>query len=138
VSLATYADFAKANLALSREERMSQLVRAEILDERGQAQDVLIRNVSHIGAGITARQFVPAVGERITLRIPGNGEVSALVRWVHGATFGVELGRQIDKQALSAAILLKAQGQSRLTNWSVQRGHRVVTPSVDPSTLRAI
>lgn len=138
MSAISHSDFERANAALTREERIRQLVRAEMIDECGVSQPVVIRNTSQRGLGITAREFAPVCGETVTLRIPGNGDLPGVVRWVHGQTFGVELDRALDLRALSSAVSRAVQRSSQQGQWEVRSGHQVRSAHVDPSRLRTV
>ena len=138
MSLLTHADFEQANATLTREERMRRLVRAAMTDERGFSQDVVIRNTSVRGLGITARDFAPVLDEVVTLSIPGNGELIGTVRWVHEQTFGVELDRDLDLRALSNAVSRNVRRSTQQGGWQVRTGHQVKIAPVDRSRLRTL
>lgn len=138
MSAFSHSDFEQANAALTREERIRRLVRAQMTDERGISQDVVIRNTSDRGLGITAREFSPVLGEVITVSIPGNGDLTGTVRWVYGQTFGVELDQNLDLRALSNAMSRNVQRSQQQGAWQVRTGHQVRTTKVDPSRLRTL
>lgn len=138
MSALSHLDFEQPGDGPQREERSRRLVRAEMADERGVSQDVVIRNLSSRGIGVTAREFAPVRDERVTLRLPGNEVVTGIVRWVSELTFGVELDRDLNLAALANAMQRHIQRTSQQGKWEVRAGHRVHSGTVDPSKLRIV
>jgi hypothetical protein len=121
-----------------REERFRRLVRAEMTDERGETQDVVIRNLSLRGIGATAREFAPITGETMTLRLPGGQVVRAVVMWADAMTFGANLKDELNLAALTNAVSRSTQRATQGGKWEVRTGHRVSNGAVDPAKLRLI
>lgn len=138
MSAISHLDFEQPGGDPQREDRTRRLVRAEMADERGVTQDVVIRNLSSRGVGVSAREFAPVRDERVTLTLPGNEVVSGVVRWVSELTFGVELERDLNLAALANAMQRHIQRSNQQGKWEVRSGHRVHSGPVDPSKLRIV
>jgi hypothetical protein len=138
MSAISHLDFDRPGSGPLREDRTRRLVRAEMADERGVTQDVVIRNLSSRGIGVSAREFAPVRDERVTLTLPGNEVVSGVVRWVNELTFGIELERDLNLAALANAMQRHIQRTNQQGKWEVRAGHRVQSGAVDPSKLRIV
>lgn len=70
-------------------------------------QDIIVRNISEHGMCLASRaasqRGLPVADEIVCIRLPGNGEYLAQVRWVEERAFGVELFGTLDIEALGAA-----------------------------------
>lgn len=77
-------------------------------------------------------------GEKLSVRLPHHEDITGLVRWVDGMSFGIDLDRDLDPQAVVDIIQRQNELASASTDWEVRRLHRVPTQSVDPSKLRIV
>ena len=122
--------------ASARELRQRRLVRAQIFNDRLPGVCILIRNISGHGIGAASRGLLPLKGEKLSILLPHHEEVTGLVRWVYGESFGVELDHDLNLHALADALQNQIRMDGASTDWEVSRLHRVVTQSVDPTTSR--
>lgn len=118
----------------TREPRRRRLVSAQMFNDRLPRVCILIRNISDHGIGAVSRGFPPLKGENLSILLPHHEEVTGLVRWVNGLSFGLELDRDLDLHALANALQNQIKMDGASTDWEVSRLHRVVTQSVDPTT----
>lgn len=121
-----------------RAPRQRRLIRARMFNDRLPAQDILIRNISCQGIGAASRGLPPMKGEKLSVLLPHHEEITGLVRWVDGLSFGIDLDRDLDPQALADTIKRQNELAGASTDWEVRRLHRVPTQSVDPSKLRIV
>ena len=121
-----------------RAARQPRIIRARLLHRDGEVQDVVVRNVSETGLGASARGPAPVRGERIAVILPGEQEVTGIVRWFGGHTFGM----QLDPPAAVVPSLVLLQRQAHVAQvsgeWKVETRHRVYTPQADPSRIRRV
>ncbi|WP_395329839.1 histidine kinase [Novosphingobium sp. BL-8H] len=75
---------------IPRERRRGQLTPYVLTDSRGQAVEVMIRDVSSRGFSAAAVGAAPAINEVIRAVLDDGREVWGLVRWADGNLFGVE------------------------------------------------
>lgn len=85
-----------------RQPRQSRLVKAALACDRLGRFDVTIRNVSQTGVGGQGPHTL-AIGERLTVFLPGHEPMPGTVRWVAGNRFGIETDRDIETVRLRAA-----------------------------------
>ena len=121
-----------------RAARQPRIVRARLLHRDGEMQDIVIRNVSDTGLGASARGPAPVRGEHIAVLLPGEQEVTGIVRWFGGHTFGMQLDTPLDLEALSRALQRQAHVAQVSGEWRVETRHRVITPQTDPSRIRRV
>ena len=77
-------------------------------------------------------------GEKLSVLLPYHEEITGLVRWVDGLSFGIDLDRDLDPQAVADTIQRQNELASASANWEARRLHRVPTQSADPSKLRMV
>ena len=118
--------------------RQPRIIRARLIHRDGEVQDIVIRNVTAEGIGASARGPAPVRGERVMVVLPGEQEVSGLVRWFGGHTFGMKLDHPLDLEALSRALQRQAHVAQVSGEWHVETRHRVITPQSDPSRIRRV
>ncbi len=104
----------------------------------GDVQDIVIRNVSLMGLGASARGPAPVRGERVAIALPGEQEVAGIVRWFGGHTFGMQLDAPLALEALGLALQQKAHVAQVSGEWKVETRHRVYMPQADPSRIRRV
>ena len=121
-----------------RAQRQPRIVRARLIHRDGEVQDIVIRNISEAGLGASARGPAPVRGERIVVVLPGEQEVSGIVRWFGGHTFGMRLDHPLDMDALGRALQRQAHVAQVSGEWKVETRHRVYTPQSDPSRIRRV
>lgn len=121
-----------------REQRQPRIVRARLIHRDGEVQDIVIRNVSPTGLGASARGPAPVRGERVLVVLPGEQEVTGIVRWFGGHTFGMQLDTPLDLDALGRALQRQAHVAQVSGEWKVETRHRVLTPMSDPSRIRRL
>lgn len=121
-----------------REVRHPRIVRALLKTRYGSEQDVVIRNVSKRGLGITCKGAAPVKGERVTVVLPGGLPVSGEVRWFAGHAFGMHLDEDFEIETLANALQRQAHVLRVNGEWHVETRHRVLTPQVDPSRIRRV
>lgn len=121
-----------------RAQRQPRIVRARLVHRDGEVQDIVIRNVSETGLGASARGPAPVRGERVTVVLPGDQEVTGIVRWFGGHTFGMQLDCPLDLEALGRALQRQAHVAQVSGEWKVETRHRVTTPTYDPSRIRRV
>jgi len=121
-----------------REVRHPRIVRAVVKSRNGSEQDVVIRNVSQRGLGITCKGAAPVKGERVTVVLPGDLPLSGVVRWFSGHAFGMELDEDFQIETLANALQRQAHVSRVNGEWHVESRHRVVTPQVDPTRIRRV
>ena len=121
-----------------REVRQPRIIRARLIHRDGEVQDIVIRNVSHTGLGASARGPAPVRGERVAVVLPGEQEVTGIVRWYGGHTFGMQLDTPLDLEALGRALQRQAHVAQVSGEWKVETRHRVLTPQQDPSRIRRV
>ena len=121
-----------------RAQRQPRIVRARFVHRDGEVQDIVIRNISETGLGASARGPAPVRGERILVVLPGEQEVTGIVRWFGGHTFGMLLDHPLDMDALGRALQRQAHVAQISGEWKVETRHRVVTPQSDPSRIRRV
>ncbi|MBA3940575.1 MAG: pilus assembly protein PilZ [Sphingopyxis sp.] len=85
-----------------RQPRQSRLVKAALACNRLGRFDVTVRNVSQTGVGGQGPHTL-AIGERLTVFLPGHEPMPGTVRWVAGNRFGIETDRDIETVRLRAA-----------------------------------
>ena len=85
-----------------RQPRQSRLVKAALACDRLGRFDVTVRNVSQTGVGGQGPHTF-AIGERLTVFLPGHEPMPGTVRWVAGNRFGIETDRDIETVRLRAA-----------------------------------
>lgn len=123
---------------ITREVRQPRIVRARLLHRDGEIQEIVIRNVSPTGLGASARGPAPVRGERVAIVLPGDQEVTGLVRWFSGHTFGLQLDTPLDLDALGRALQRQAHVAQVSGEWKVETRHRVYTPKIDPARIRRV
>lgn len=123
---------------VARAVRQPHIIRARLAHRDGELQDIVIRNISETGIGASARGPAPVRGERVTVRLPGDQEVSGLVRWYSGHTFGMVLDAPLDKEALAQALQRQAHVAQVSGEWRVENRHKVVSPQSDPLRIRRV
>jgi PilZ domain len=123
---------------IMRAVRQPRIIRARLAHRDGEVQDIVVRNVSETGIGASARGPAPVRGERVTVRLPGDQEVTGLVRWYSGHTFGMMLDAPLDMEALGRALQRQAHVAQVSGEWRVENRHKVVTPQSDPSRIRRV
>lgn len=96
------APTASPGSADKRQPRQSRLVKAALGCERLGQFDVTLRNVSHTGVGGKSPHAL-AIGERVTLYLPGHDPMLGTVRWIADMRFGIETDTPIDASRLRAA-----------------------------------
>ena len=121
-----------------REQRQPRIIRARLIHRDGEVQEIVIRHVSPPGLGGSARGPAPVRGERIMVVLPGEQEVTGLVRWFGGHTFGMQLDMPLDLEALALALQRQAHVAQVSGEWKVENRHRVITPMADPSRIRRV
>ncbi|MFM9937629.1 MAG: PilZ domain-containing protein [Novosphingobium sp.] len=121
-----------------REVRQPRILRARLIHRDGEVQDIVVRNVSDSGLGASARGPAPVRGERIVVVLPGEQEVTGIVRWFGGHTFGMQLDSPLDLDALALALQRQAHVAQVSGEWRVENRHRVTTPYTDPSRIRRV
>ncbi len=121
-----------------RAQRQPRIIRARLIHRDGEVQDIVIRNISEAGLGASARGPAPVRGERIVVVLPGEQEVSGVVRWFGGHTFGMRLDHPLDMDALGRALQRQAHVAQVSGEWKVETRHRVYTPQSDPSRIRRV
>lgn len=121
-----------------REQRQPRIIRARLIHRDGEMQDIVIRNVSPTGLGASARGPAPVRGERILVVLPGDQEVTGIVRWFGGHTFGMQLDNPLDLDALGRALQRQTHVAQVSGEWKVENHHRVITPITDPSRIRRV
>ena len=121
-----------------RSARQPRIIRARLLHRDGEEEDVVVRNVTPTGLGASARGPAPVRGERVTVVLPGNQQVTGVVRWFSGRTFGIQLDHPLDLDALGIALQRQAHVTQASSAWHVENRHRVVTPMADPSRIRRV
>lgn len=121
-----------------REQRQPRIIRARLIHRDGEVQDIVIRNVSPTGLGASARGPAPVRGEHILVVLPGEQEVTGIVRWYGGHTFGMQLDQPLDLAALGRALQRQAHVAQVSGEWKVENRHRVITPMSDPSRIRRV
>lgn len=120
----------------AREPRQRRLARAQMFNDRLPGVDILIRNISGRGIGAASRGLPPLKGEKLSILLPHHEKVTGLVRWVDGQSFGFELDRDLNLNALADYLQNQIKMDGASPDWEVSRLHRVVTQSVDPTTSR--
>lgn len=123
---------------VGREHRRARIVRATLITDNGEERDVIVRNLSEFGLGITSRSVAPARGDTVIVLLPGDVRVHGTVRWVKGQAFGVALDDQLETGAVEAALQKKAVEPQPVGQWKIEDRHRVHTPRVDPARLRRV
>ncbi len=123
---------------ITREQRQPRIIRARLVHRDGEVQDIVIRNVSPTGLGASARGPAPVRGEQVLIVLPGEQEVTGVVRWFGGHTFGMKLDQPLDLEALGRALQRQAHVAQVSGEWKVETRHRVVTPMSDPSRIRRV
>jgi hypothetical protein len=123
---------------ITREQRQPRIIRARLVHRDGEVQDIVIRNVSPTGLGASARGPAPVRGEQVLIVLPGEQEVTGVVRWFGGHTFGMQLDQPLDLEALGRALQRQAHVAQVSGEWKVETRHRVVTPMSDPSRIRRV
>lgn len=122
----------------AREPRQRRLVRARMFNDRLHEVDIIIRNISGRGIGAASKGRPPLKGERLSILLPHHQEVTGLVRWVDGLSFGFEMDCDLNLQVLADAIQHQMEIDGGSTGWEVSCLHRVVAQSIDPTTFRKI
>ena len=123
---------------VARPQRQPRIIRARLIHRDGEVQDIVIRNVSEIGLGASARGPAPVRGERVVIVLPGDQEATGIVRWFGGHTFGMQLDHPLDLEALGRALQRQAHVAQVSGEWKVETRHRVTTPMSDPSRIRRV
>lgn len=123
---------------VARPQRQPRIIRARLVHRDGEVQDIVIRNVSEIGLGASARGPAPVRGEHVTVVLPGEQEATGIVRWYGGHTFGMQLDHPLDLEALGRALQRQAHVAQVSGEWKVETRHRVTTPMSDPSRIRRV
>lgn len=123
---------------ITREQRQPRIIRARLVHRDGEVQDIVIRNVSPTGLGASARGPAPVRGEQVLIVLPGEQEVTGVVRWFGGHTFGMKLDQPLDLEALGRALQRQAHVAQVSGEWKVETRHRVFTPMSDPSRIRRV
>lgn len=123
---------------ITREQRQPRIIRARLVHRDGEVQDIVIRNVSQTGLGASARGPAPVRGEQVLIVLPGEQEVTGIVRWFGGHTFGMKLDQPLDLEALGRALQRQAHVAQVSGEWKVETRHRVFTPMSDPSRIRRV
>lgn len=86
-----------------RAARIRTLIKALVIRDGFEAQAVIVRNISLNGMGIASRVLRPRTGEMLRIRLPGQHELDAEVRWAGEDAFGVLLSRRLDLAGVQAA-----------------------------------
>ncbi|KHK92274.1 histidine kinase [Novosphingobium malaysiense] len=73
-----------------RERRRNKCARFALTDSRGEAIEVIVRDISSKGLSAAAIGTAPAVNEVVRAHLEDGREVWGLVRWAEGNLFGVE------------------------------------------------
>lgn len=121
---------------LSREQRRARLVRGRLRLSTGREIDVVVRNMSEHGLGLSCRTAPPLTGEAVTIALPGHKDLDGVVRWVRNTSFGVELTGAVNPDDLAATLQRAIAQALEATDWTVSRRHKVVqTPAPAPRRI---
>ncbi|WP_225206137.1 PilZ domain-containing protein [Novosphingobium huizhouense] len=123
---------------VGREHRRARILRATLVTLAGHSHEVIVRNLSDFGLGMTCRTIAPEKGESVTVRLPGDITVHGTVRWVTGQAFGVALDDKLEADAIEAALQRKSSEPTAAPGWQIEDRHRVYTPRVDPTKMRRV
>ena len=96
------AESASPGSAEKRQPRQARLVKAGLGCARLGQFDVTIRNVSQTGIGGQGPHIL-AIGERMTIYMPGHEPMMGTVRWVVDRRFGIETDKPIETVRLRGA-----------------------------------
>ena len=133
----SFMDHVPVEPAPTREQRRARLVRGTLRLTGGREVDVVVRNMSERGLGLSCRTVPPLTGERVTVCLPGSAELTAVVRWVRNTSFGVELIDTVDPDTLAATLQREIARAHEATDWTVSRLHRV-TQAPPPAPRRIV
>lgn len=78
-----------------RERRRNQCARFALTDARGQAIEVMVRDISSKGLSAAALGTPPALNEVVRASLEDGRELWGLVRWADGNLFGVEFDTRV-------------------------------------------
>lgn len=87
-----------------RARRKRVLVRVELRGSAGEAQDVMVRDISPAGMSAVARIAPPAAHELVTVTLPDGSTLWGMVRWTEGKAFGVEFDASSRTGPVAGAI----------------------------------
>lgn len=104
----------------------------------GEERDVIVRNLSEFGLGLTSRSAAPQKGETVITKLPGDVHVHGTIRWVKGQAFGIALDDRLDPAAVEEALQRRTSAPAEAASWTIEDRHRVYTPRVDPARLRRV
>lgn len=82
--------------------RQRRLLLVELTLGDGKRFEVIVRNLSPRGMGVSAREIAPAAGAIVTLAEDGEAN-TGVVRWVSGQNFGVHFQCDLGKFLLDRA-----------------------------------
>ncbi|MEQ1509571.1 MAG: hypothetical protein ABL909_04115 [Sphingopyxis sp.] len=92
----------------ARETRVSKLLSIEISSARHSRSKIVIRNLSPHGIGARSDLDVIAC-EHVTVHMPNDVDIGAIVRWVKNGAFGLSLDERIEPDMLNPANPCRTQ-----------------------------
>ena len=120
-----------------RDSRQRKLIRAQMFRKQLPEQSIIIRTVSRRGIGANSQGCPPIKGEEIVILLPFCEEMTGVVRWVDGSSFGVALDRDLDMETLTRVIQHHIEMNTVKSDWEVRSLHRVPA-AVASSKLRRV
>lgn len=75
---------------IPRERRRNKCARFALTNSRGEAIEVMVRDISSKGLSAAALGIAPALNEVVRAHLEDGRELWGLVRWTEGNLFGVE------------------------------------------------
>ena len=112
------------------------LLKASITSDSLPALEVVVRNVSTFGLGMTTQGLLPRVNEHISVRFSNGICASGRVVWVNGNQFGTELDEPISIPQLDAATQRQNEIHKKAIVWQVDQ--RLMQTEIDTSGLRPV
>lgn len=118
--------------------RGRRLLNAKLVRKHGGTLPIVIRNISRSGLGAMCTKPALLHCERVKIVLPGDFEISGVVRWVNGRQFGVELSHALDVEQLASHMRLLHEAKQAEAAWDVGTLHRVYTPRMDKPKTRTV
>jgi hypothetical protein len=116
----------------SRKTRHLRLLRAQFSSPQHGTHDMLIRNVSSRGLGAATRGRSPLKDERVAIHLPFGTQISGVVRWVAGRSFGIEFDENFDLEACAQIFERWNESMQFSKSWQVGQQYRIKEPVPRP------
>lgn len=117
----------------AREPRRARLARGVLRLSGGREVQIVVRNMSRHGLGLSSHAGPPMTGEAVTVSLPGHDDLHGVVRWVRNHNFGVELTTSVNPENLALSLQREIARAKEAADWQVSRLHRITSaPAAAP------